>query len=192
MIERRGPRPATWVDQHELPPGGSRDPVLSPSVRQPDRPAGDSTHQPAGSGAEGALGAGVVIGGERAPCLRQRGGGQDVAKQNGDECDTLRAHLERLPRRAAKGNYFPGSPRHGRVRVLSAVAPIDELDQTGAGEGVIRVLAPLAVEGIECPPAADPHLRDAIRILLTDPVGVEPRATLANPSALHPGEGKVE
>src|SRR3989442_9401217 len=84
------------------------------------------------------------------------------------------------------------SPRHGRVRVLSAVAPIDELDQTGAGLRVIRVFAPLAVEGIECPPAADPHLRDAIWIRLTDPVGVEPRATLANPSALHPGEGNVE
>src|SRR5438105_12160711 len=85
-----------------------------------------------------------------------------------------------------------GSPRHGHVRVLSAVAPIDELNQTGAGHGVKRVLAPLAVEGIECPPAADPHFRDAVRILLTDPVGVELRATLANPSALHPGEGNVE
>src|SRR3989442_5253217 len=84
------------------------------------------------------------------------------------------------------------SPRHGRVRVLSAVAPIDELDQTGAGLRVIGVCAPLAVEGLECPPAVDPHLRDAIRILVTDPVGVEPRATLANPSALHPGEGNVE
>src|SRR2546429_8384659 len=53
-----------------------------------------------------------------------------------------------------------GSVRHGHVRVLSAVAQIDDLDQTGAGDGVWRVLAPLAVEGIECPPAADPHLRD--------------------------------
>src|SRR5216117_3330177 len=104
----------------------------------------------------------------------------------------LRVHLERLLRRDAKGNYLPGSPRHGRVRVLSAVAPIDELDQTGAGEGVIRVLAALAVEGIECPPAADPHLRDAIRIRVTDPVGVEPRATRAPPRALHPAERNVE
>src|SRR5437867_12179726 len=69
--------------------------------------------------------------------------------------------------------------RHGRVRILPAVPPIDDLDQTGAGAGVERVLAPLAVEGIECPPAAEPHLRDAIRILVTDPVGVEPHATRA-------------
>src|SRR5437660_10513003 len=85
-----------------------------------------------------------------------------------------------------------GSPRHGHVRVLSAVAPIDELDQTGAGAGVKRVLAPLAVEGIECPPAAETKLRCAIRIRVTDPVGVEPRATPAPPRALHPGEGIVE
>src|SRR5438034_8887095 len=64
----------------------------------------------------------------------------------------------------------------GHVRVLSAVAPIDELDQTGAGAGVKRVLAPLAVEGIACPPAAQPKLRDAIRIRINDPVGAAPRA----------------
>src|SRR5436309_173583 len=106
MIERRCPRPAPWIHQHELPPGGGRDPVGCPSVRQPARPAGHSTHQRASGGAEGALGTGVVVRGQRASCLRPRGGGEDVAKQNGDESYTWRAHLERLLRRYAKGNYF--------------------------------------------------------------------------------------
>src|SRR5207249_3866724 len=84
------------------------------------------------------------------------------------------------------------SSRHARVRILPAMSPIDELDQTGAGAGVIRVLAPLAVEVIECPPTADPKLRGAIGILLSDPVGIEPHATRVPPTALHPGEGIVE
>src|ERR1051325_4767870 len=123
-------RPTAGASARLAPGGGAAGraggrPGGAAPARRPDRPAGDATHEPAHGGAERALGAGVVVGGQRGSRLGQRGGRQDIAEQYGGDGYRVRAHPERLLRGEVKGNLL--APQTARAYVLGMFASLRTL-----------------------------------------------------------------